>query len=82
MLVRHCNCFPHAVLLNYRIDPSELARRCQVAVSGSATVRGYAGSTGGQMEVMVQGPHAGFLSKLMSETYGIPRENKIHTWLV
>ena len=49
-------------------------------MSGSATVRGYAGSTGGQMEVMVQGPHAGFLSKLMSETYGIPRENKIHTW--
>ena len=59
----------------FRIDPAELARRCQVGVSGSATVRAYAGSTPGQMEVMVQGPHAGFLSRLIAETYGIPRDD-------
>ena len=51
-------------------------------MSGSATVRGYAGATGDQKEVMVQGPHASFLSKLMSETYGIPREHEIHNRLV
>ena len=57
----------------YRIDPGDLARRCQVGVSGSATVREAAASAAGALEVMVQGNHTVYLSQLLLGTYKIPR---------
>jgi hypothetical protein len=44
-----------------------------VAVSGSATVRPLPTGASERSEVMVQGPHSAYLSKLLLDTYKIPR---------
>lgn len=59
----------------YQIDPAEFAHKCQVGVQASTTTHPAPHKKSGT-EVMIQGNHIAYASKLLLEEYQIPK--KIH----
>ena len=58
----------------YGIDAGEFAHRCQTGVAASTSVGEAANRRPGAVEVLVQGNQVVFISKLLLETYRIPRK--------
>ncbi len=58
----------------FGIDPSEFAHRCQTGVAASTSVGEAPNRRPGAMEVLVQGNQVMFASKLLLESYKIPRK--------
>ncbi len=58
----------------FGIDPSEFAQRCKVGVAASTSVMSAANTKKYITEVLVQGPQATFVSKLLLNEYRISRK--------
>lgn len=58
----------------FRINPTELARKCQVGVAASTSVHEAPNKKNGSVEVLVQGNQTVFVSKLLLTEYKVPRK--------
>ncbi|CAB4061687.1 EIF2D [Lepeophtheirus salmonis] len=58
----------------YGIDPHEVAHKCQVGVAASTTVDMKPANRKGGSEVLIQGNQIAYVTKLLTEVYGINKK--------